>query len=96
MIWILKLFLSSSFAMLTRKMGMFVTLPRSDVQKGAMAFMKESKKSRTNILLLSEISWGTVLKTLRLVYYISYRNVQARDHFISVTSCRTFSGSDPA
>ena len=44
-------------------------------------FGKESSKSRTYILLLSEISWGAVFKKLRLS--ISYRNVQARGHFIS-------------
>ena len=59
-IWMLKLFLSSN---LPEKWGIFVTLPRSDVQKGATAFMKESNESRLMIciLLLSEISWGAVL-----------------------------------
>ena len=64
-------------------MGIFVTPPKSDVQKGATAYMKESSKSKTYILLLSEIGWGAVFKKLRLYYSISYRNVQARGHFIS-------------
>ena len=57
-------------------MGIFVTPPKSDVQKGAMAYMKESSKSKTYILLLSEIGWGAVLKKLRLVFPIEmYRHV---------------------
>ena len=48
-----------------QKTGIFVTLPKSDVQKGVMAYMKESSKSRTYIHLLPEISWGTVLKKLK-------------------------------
>ena len=61
-IWMLKLFLSTSFAVLTRKKGIFVTLLRRDVQKGTVAYMKESNRSKTYILLLAEIGWGTVLK----------------------------------
>ena len=76
--WMLKLFLSSSFAVLTRKHNS----SQKRCPEGATAYMKESNESRTYILLLSEIGWGTALKKLRLVY-ISYRNVQARDHFIS-------------
>ena len=41
-----------------------------------MAYMKESSKSKTYILLLSEIGWGAVLKKLRLVFPIEmYRHV---------------------
>ena len=57
-------------------MGIFVTPPKSDVQKGAMAYTKESSKSKTYILLLSEIGWGAVLNKLRLVFPIEmYRHV---------------------
>ena len=46
---------STSFAVL-------VTLLRRDVQKGTVACMKENNRSKTHILLLAEIGWGTVLK----------------------------------
>ena len=58
----LKLFLTTSFAVLTSKKSIFVTHLRRDVQKGTVAYMKESNRSKTYILLLAEIGWGTVLK----------------------------------
>ena len=64
-IWMLKLFLSTSFAVLT--WVFFVTLPRRDVQKGTLAYMKQSKGSKTYILLLPEIGWGTLLQIGRPV-----------------------------
>ena len=72
----LKLFLSTSFAVLTRKKGIFVTLLRKDVQRGTAAYMKESNGSKTYILLLAEIGWGTVLEIERLVSPIEmYKHV---------------------
>ena len=59
----LKLFLSSYFGVPTRKLVVFVTLPRNNVLKSATAFMKESNQSMTYIL---EVDWGAVLKKLRL------------------------------
>ena len=66
----LKLFLSISFAVLTRKTGIFA---RRDVQKGTAAYKKESNESETYILL---VGVQLVLKIERLVSPIEmYRHV---------------------
>ena len=49
---------------LPENVGIFVTLPKNNVQKGATAYIKEISKVRTYILLLSEIGWGAVFKEL--------------------------------
>ena len=58
--------LSRSFAVLTRKKGIFVTLPRKDVQKGTAAYMKESNGSTRSSLVNAVVSretYGCVYET---------------------------------
>ena len=76
----LKLFLSTSFAVLTRKKGIFVALLRRDVQKGTEAYMKETTGIRhTSFFWLKSAG----VQYLNRKTSISYINVQARDNFIS-------------
>ena len=67
----LKVFLSTSFAVLT---SIFVTLLRRDVQKGTAAYMKENNRSKT---------YSAGVQYLNKKTSISKRMVQARDNFIS-------------
>ena len=73
-------YLQALLYVLTRKMGIFVTLLRRDVQKGTAAYMKESNGCKTYILFSAK---SAEVQYLNRKTIISYRNVQARDNFIS-------------
>ena len=75
-LWMLKVFTSTSFAVLTRKMNFFIALHRSELQKGTMACMEVKSTSNIYVLLSSSIGWGTATKNNKTVSPMEmYRHV---------------------